>query len=219
MHPANQRASAFCEAYGLRLPILLAPMAGACPPALSIAVAEAGGLGACGALLLTPAEIRKWAAEFRAGSSGGFQINIWIPDPPPVRDPAAEAAVRAFLAGWGPEPPPEAADARLPDFVEQCEALLEAAPAAISSIMGLFPPALVTRAQARGIKWMATATTVAEARRAEAAGADAIIVQGMEAGGHRGAFDAAKAEAQMVGLLALLPAVADAVRVPVIAAG
>jgi nitronate monooxygenase len=73
--------------------------------------------------------------------------------------------------------------------------------------------------KAQGIRWFATATTVADARAAEAAGADAVIAQGMEAGGHRGAFDAARAEATMVGLFALLPAVADAVRVPVIAAG
>ena len=69
------------------------------------------------------------------------------------------------------------------------------------------------------IKWFANVTTVAEARAAEAAGADAVVAQGMEAGGHRGAFEAAKAESAMVGLFALLPAVVDAVKVPVIAAG
>ena len=73
--------------------------------------------------------------------------------------------------------------------------------------------------KARGIRWFATVTTVREALEAEAAGADAIVAQGMEAGGHRGAFDAAKAETGMVGLFSLLPAVADAVKVPVIATG
>src|SRR5439155_5616469 len=77
----------------------------------------------------------------------------------------------------------------------------------------------VERMKARGIKWFATATTVAEAVAAEDAGADVIIAQGMEAGGHRGAFDATKAEAGLVGLFALLPAVADAVKVPVVATG
>ena len=67
--PLN-RAETFCQRFGLRAPILLAPMAGACPPALSIAVANAGGLGACGALLMQPAEIAAWAAEVRAGSNG-----------------------------------------------------------------------------------------------------------------------------------------------------
>ena len=213
------RAEAFCRAYNLRIPILLAPMAGACPAPLSIAVANAGGLGACGALLMTPQAIEKWASEVRAASNGGFQINLWIPDPPPVRDAAAEAAVRAFLEHWGGEVAADAGDATPPDFAAQCEATLRAGPTIISSIMGLYPPAFVARMKERGIRWFANATTVAEAKSAEEAGADAIVAQGMEAGGHRGAFEADKAEANLVGLFSLLPAVVDAVRIPVIAAG
>jgi nitronate monooxygenase len=218
-HPALVRAKAFCEAFHIEIPILMAPMAGACPPSLAIAVANAGGMGGCGALLMQPAAIRTWASDMRAGSNGAFQLNLWIPDPPPSRDRASEDAVRAFLAGWGPEVAPDAADARPPDFAAQCEAMLEAGPAIISSIMGLYPPAYVARMKERGIKWFATATTVAEAREAEAAGADVIVAQGMEAGGHRGAFDASQAVARQVGLFALLPAVADAVQVPVVATG
>lgn len=217
--PALARAEAFCQAYNLRIPILQAPMAGACPASLAIAVANAGGLGGCGALLMEPAAIAGWAAEMRSGSNGAFQFNLWIPDPPPRRDGIAENAVRAFLAAWGPEVAPQAGDAKPPDFAGQCEAMLEAGPAIVSSIMGLYPPEFVAQLKARGIKWFATATTVTEARAAEAAGADAIIAQGMEAGGHRGAFDAAQAETHQVGLFALVPAVADAVRVPVIATG
>lgn len=215
----RQRSASFCEKYGLRLPVLLAPMAGACPPALSIAVASAGGLGACGALLMSPAEIRSWTETVRAGSNGAFQVNLWVPDPPPQRDPAHEARLRAFLGQWGPEVAPEAGDAAPPDFTAQCEAALASAPAIVSSIMGLFPSDFVRRLKDRHIAWFATATTVAEARAAEAAGADAIIAQGAEAGGHRGAFDAAKALREQVGLISLLPAVADAVKVPVVAAG
>ena len=218
-NPALARADAFCKAHDLRIPILLAPMAGACPPSLSIAIANAGGLGACGALLMQPAAIKAWASDVRAGSNGGFQINLWIPDPPPSRDAAAEGAVRAFLGAWGPEVAPEAGDAKPPDFAAQCEALLEAGPAIISSIMGVYPPAFVEKMKARGVRWFANATTVAEAKSAEAAGADAIVAQGMEAGGHRGAFEADKAEVSLVGLFSLLPAVVDAVRIPVIAAG
>ncbi len=216
---ALARAEAFCKAYDLRIPILLAPMAGACPPSLSIAVAKAGGLGACGALLMQPEAIKAWASEVRAGGNGGFQINLWIPDPPPRRDPSREAAVRKFLAQWGPEVAPEAGDAAPPDFAAQCEAMLEAGPTIISSIMGLYPPAFVERMKASGARWFATVTSVAEAMNAAAAGADAIVAQGMEAGGHRGAFDAAQAESRMVGLFSLLPAVVDAVNIPVIAAG
>src|SRR6476620_8676005 len=97
--PLN-RAEAFCQRFGLRLPVLLAPMAGACPASLSAAVANAGGLGACGALLMQPAASAAWAAEIRAASNGPFQLNLWIPDPPPERDAAKETAVRAFLAQW-----------------------------------------------------------------------------------------------------------------------
>jgi nitronate monooxygenase len=219
IRPELARAQAFCETFGLRVPILLAPMASVSPPALSIAVATAGGLGACGALLMQPAAIKAWASDVRAGGNGAFQINLWIPDPPPVRDPAAEARTRAFLAAWGPEVPAGAGDATPPDFAAQCEALLEAGTPIVSSIMGLYPTDFVARMKTRGIKWFATVTTVAEAKAARDAGADAIVAQGMEAGGHRGAFEAAKADTGMVGLFSLLPAVVDAVDLPVIATG
>ena len=220
-HPAVARAEAFCAAWNLRIPVLMAPMAGACPASLAVAVASAGGLGGCGALLMQPDQIRAWVRDVRAETNGGFQLNLWIPDPPPHRDSAREAEVRGFLAGWGPPVPAEAADATPPDFQAQCEAMLEAGPAIVSSIMGLYPPELVTRLKQRGIRWLANVTTVAEARAAVAAGADAVVAQGMEAGGHRGAFEAGRAEAGLVGLLALLPAVVDAVgdRVPVVATG
>ena len=194
-------------------------MAGACPASLAVAVANAGGLGGCGALLMQPDAIRAWSTDVRGGSNGGFQLNLWIPDPTPKRDTVAEDAVRRFLQSWGPEIGREAGDAALPDFAAQCEAMLEAGPQVISSIMGLYPDPFVKRMKANRIKWFATATTVSEAKAAEAAGADVIIAQGMEAGGHRGAFDATKAEARLVGLFSLLPAVVDAVKIPVVAAG
>ena len=85
--------------------------------------------------------------------------------------------------------------------------------------MGLYPPEFVDRMKARGIAWFANVTTVAEARAAEAAGADVVVAQGMESGGHRGSFDAERAEVATVGLFALLPAVVDAVSIPVVATG
>jgi nitronate monooxygenase len=214
-----ERSRRFCERFGIRIPILLAPMAGVPAPALSIAVANAGGAGACGALLMSPAEILEWSRTVRAATGGPFQLNLWIPDPPPARDAAHESAVRSFLAEWGPPVPPAAGESTLPDFSAQCEALLESGAPIVSSVMGVFPPDFVARLKAKRVAWFAVATTTEEARIAEAAGADAIIAQGMEAGGHRGAFDAARAERQLVGAFSLVPAVADVVRVPVIATG
>jgi nitronate monooxygenase len=215
----RSRAEEFCNRFDIRVPILLAPMAGASAPELSVAVANAGGLGACGALLMQPAEILEWAATVRSASNDRFQLNLWIPDPPPHRDPEHESRVRAFLAAWGPPVTPEAGDATPPDFAAQCDALLEASPPVVSSVMGLFPPDYVSRVKARDIAWFAIASTVAEATFAADAGADAIIAQGAEAGGHRAAFDAERAERELVGLFSLLPAVVDAVDVPVIATG
>src|SRR5918912_1114596 len=168
----RDRAEKFCEEYGLRLPIMLAPMAGACPPRLSIAVANAGGMGAMCALMTKPEGIREWVREFREASQGPFQLSTWIPDPPPRRDPQTEMRMRAFLASWGPEVPSEAGDAVPPDFTEQCETFLELEPSVVSSIMGVLPAEFVRRMKEKGIRWFATATTLNEALEAESAGAD-----------------------------------------------
>ncbi len=86
-------------------------------------------------------------------------------------------------------------------------------------LWGLYPPEFVSRLKALGISWFANTSTVAESKAAEVAGADVVVVQGMEAGGHRGCFDASKAERELVGLTSLVPAVVDAVRIPVVATG
>lgn len=145
------QTESFCRRYDLRVPILLAPMAGASAPSLSVAVANAGGLGACGALLMSPEEIDAWAREVRARSDGNFQLNLWIPEPPALRDAEQEARVRAFLADWGPAVPPEAGNAAPPNFEAQCEALLTIRPPAVSSVMGLYPMKFVTELKQRGI--------------------------------------------------------------------
>src|SRR6185503_6326971 len=97
------RAKSFCAHFGLQVPILLAPMAGVKAPALSTAVISAGGMGACGALLMPPDEIVAWAEQVRNATDGPFQLNLWIPDPPPQRDLLHETRVREFLAAWGPD--------------------------------------------------------------------------------------------------------------------
>lgn len=214
-----QRAEDFAAAMNMKYPILLGPMAGACPVGLSVAVAKGGGMGACGALLMQPQAIKQWVAEFRAQTDGPFQLNLWIPDAAPLRHPAREAAMREFLNKWGPEVSAEAADSRPPEFEAQCEALLEAAPPVISSVMGLFAPRYVERMKSRNITWFANVTTVKEALAAQAAGADVIVAKGFEGGGHSGAFNPEDAMRYGVGLLSLLPAVCDAVDIPVVAAG
>src|SRR5207302_5309100 len=136
---ARERAEAFCRRFGLRVPILQAPMAGASPVGLAAAVGNAGGMGALGALMTAPDGIAAWAQQFRTQSNGTFQINLWVPDPPPLRDAEHERLVREFLGQWGPPVTQEAGDAAPLDFDAQCAALAAAGPRVVSSIMGLFP--------------------------------------------------------------------------------
>ena len=173
------RSEAFAARFGLSAPILLAPMAGACPPELSIAVARAGGMGACGALLMNASDIESWVDKVRSATNGGFQLNTWIPDPAPIRDVEQEATVRDFLSEWGPEVPSDAADKVSIDFTSQCDAMIEARPHVMSSVMGLYPKDVVQRMKQADITWFAIVTTVAEARAAEEAGADVIVAQGL----------------------------------------
>lgn len=219
MNTDLRRAQDFAQRLGTRVPVLMAPMAGVPSVALAAAVAQAGAMAALGALLMDRSAIEDWVARYRAASTGPLQINLWVPDPAPQRDPQHEARLREFLGCFGPPVVPQAGDAPLQDFAAQCEALLAARPRAVSSIMGLYPPALVQRLKDADILWLANVTSVAEARAAQAAGADVIVAQGSEAGGHRGAFDAAQARDRAVGLFALLPQVVDAVRLPVVATG
>jgi len=216
----SQRADAFAQRFGLHLPLLLAPMAGVPAVPLSAAVAQVGGMAALGALLFDPPAIADWVARFRAAGGGPLQINLWVPDPPPRRDNAHEAALREFLGRHGPAVPTSAGDAALVDFASQCDAVLAARPAVVSSIMGLYPAPFVRRLKDADIAWMANVTSVAEAQLALAAGADVLVAQGSEAGGHRGAFEASRARDAAVGLFALLPQVVDvAGKVPVVATG
>jgi nitronate monooxygenase len=206
--------------FGLEHPIIQAPLAGGGDtPALVAAVAEAGALGFVGAAYLTPAQITETARAVRERTNRPFGISLFAPQPPPaMEDPGrALARVAPYFAELGlmpPEPPRPVAD----PFDDQLAAALESGAAAFSFTFGLLPAGAIASIKARGMFLLGTATTVEEALALERAGADAVVVQGSEAGGHRGTF-AVDVRAGMVGTIALVPQVADAVRVPVVASG
>ena len=213
-------ATALTERLGLAHPIVQAPLAGGGDtPALVAAVAEAGALGFIGAAYLTPAQIAESAKAVRARTGRRFGISLFAPLPPVVpADPAAALArVASYYAELGldrPVPPALAADT----FDAQLAAALASGAAVFSFTFGVLPPAAIAAIKARGLFLMGTATTVDEAVALERAGVDAVVTQGSEAGGHRGTF-LGDFDAGMVGTVALVPQVVDAVRVPVVASG
>lgn len=205
-----------------KLPLIQAPMAGVQGPKLAIAVCRAGGLGSIPCAMLTPAQMREQVAEIRAATEAPFNVNFFC-HTPPAPDDAAETRWRTALAGYyaehGIDPASiKAGPGRAPFDEAFCAVVEEVRPAIVSFHFGLPDEALVARVKNAGALVLSSATTVAEARWLEEHGADAVIAQGNEAGGHRGMFLTADTDAQP-GLFALLPQVRDAVRVPVIAAG
>jgi nitronate monooxygenase len=209
-------------ALGIELPIIQAPMAGVQASALAIAVSSAGGLGSLPCALLGPDALRSELEAIRAATGRPVNVNFFC-HKPPVPDPAREAAWRAALAPYYEEYNIDpgaipAGPGRVP-FNDEMAAVLEAfKPAVVSFHYGLPARDLVTRVKAWGAKILASATTVEEARWLESHGADAIVAQGIEAGGHRGIFLSADLNTQM-GTFALVPQIVSHVHVPVIAAG
>lgn len=204
------------------IPILQAPMAGAQGADLCIAVCRAGGLGALPAAMLTAAALRNEVAKVRAATAAPFNLNFFV-HRPPVADAAVEDAWMTRLAPYYAEAGLDPAAAprgpgRAPFDETACALVEETRPAVVSFHFGLPAAALLTRVKASGALVLASATTVAEARWLEAHGADVVIAQGREAGGHRGMFLSDDVDAQP-GLFALLPQIVDAVGLPVVAAG
>jgi nitronate monooxygenase len=207
---------------GIDVPIVQAPMAGVQASTLAIAVCNAGGLGSLPCAMLDAAGIRREAGAIQAATHRPFNVNFFC-HAPAEPDPQAEAAWRETLAPYYREFDVDPATikpgpARAPFDAEAAGVLEAVKPAVVSFHFGLPTDALLARARATGARILASATTVDEARWLEAKGVDAIVAQGAEAGGHRGIFLSTDLATQ-VGTLALVPQIARAVRVPVIAAG
>lgn len=207
---------------GTELPIVQAPMAGVQASALALAVSNAGALGSLPCAMLSHDALRVELAALRAGTARPFNVNFFC-HAPAEPDAAREAAWRAALAPYYAEHGIDAAaippgPGRAPFTREAAQALAEIRPAVVSFHFGLPEDALLAMVRAIGAKILASATTVDEARWLEARGVDAIIAQGVEAGGHRGMFLSDDLTTQG-GTLALVPQVVRAVRTPVIAAG
>ena len=210
------------DLFAIEHPIVLAPMAGAMDWELAAAVSEAGGLGSLPCAMLTAAGAREQVAKFRARTSKPINLNFFC-HRPPAPDNAREASWRDRLKPYyvelGLDPnAPVAAAARAPFNDEFCSLVEALKPDVVSFHFGLPTRNLLDRVKAAGCKVLSSATTAAEARWLEERGVDAIIAQGNEAGGHRGIFLSDDISTQ-AGTFALVPQVADAVKVPVIAAG
>jgi nitronate monooxygenase len=204
------------------LPLIQAPMAGAQGYALTIAVCRAGGLGSLPAAMLSAETLREQIAVVRAKTEAPFNVNFFchVESAP---DPAVEARWRARLAGYYAEAGLDfssirAGPGRSPFDEEMCQVVEETRPPVVSFHFGLPNPALLARVKASGALVLSTATTVTEARWLEERGIDGIVIQGREAGGHRGMFLADDIDAQPA-LFSLVPQARDAVRLPIVAAG
>lgn len=223
------RASAGVEArmilsklLGIDLPVIQAPMAGVQGSALAIAVSNAGGLGSLPCAMLDAEAMRKELAAIRSQTSTPFNVNFFChaqPAPDVAREAAWQKALAPYFAEYGIDAGAVTPGAgRVPFSAEAAEVLAQFRPPVVSFHFGLPSDELLARVRAWGAKVLSSATTVDEARWLEARGVDAVIAQGLEAGGHRGIFLSEDLDSQL-GSFALLPQIVAAVRIPVIAAG
>jgi nitronate monooxygenase len=211
---------------GIEHPLVLAPMAGLGTVELAASVCAGGGLGSLGCVGLQPELVMKAVDKLRTLTGKPINTNFFCHSVARA-DRAREANWRDRLAPYynelGLDPSLAAGQSEILPFDDAlCRAVEQVKPEIVSFHFGLPAPALLARVKAAGCRVMATATTIAEARWLEARGADVIIAQGCEAGGHRGMFLAVNLEeeaASQPSTLPLVPQIADAVRVPIIAAG
>jgi nitronate monooxygenase len=210
------------DLFGIDVPLVQAPMAGANGSAMAIAVSEAGGLGSLPAAMLSPEQLAAEITATRAATSRPFNVNFfchWQLDPDPARDEAWRARLAPYYAELGVTIEATSSSPGRGAFDDtMCEVVEATRPPVVSFHFGLPAAPLLDRVKATGAVVMSSATTVAEARLLESRGCDVIIAQGLEAGGHRGLFLDDDLNGQLPTVV-LLPLVVDAVSVPVIAAG
>lgn len=205
----------------MEFPIVQGPMAGgSCTPALVAGVSNAGGLGSVPCSLFGPATMREQFAQVRALTDRPFQLNFFVQATPSPSQAEVDAGVQLLRPvweslGWTELPIPQQ---WCQDFAAQFETLLELKPAAASFTFDILTASQVERLHSAGIAVIGTVTTVDEALAWEAIGADAVVASGVESGGHRGTFFGPQEEATL-SARELWPLVAEAVRIPVIAAG
>ena len=207
---------------GIDLPIIQAPMAGVQLSALAVAVSNAGGLGSLPCAMLAPDAMRKELSALRAGTTRPYNVNFFChvqPAPSAEREAAWRKALAPYFAEYGIDPATiPSGPGRLPFSAEAADVLEEFRAPVVSFHFGLPSKDLLARVRAFGAKVLGSATTVDEARWLEARGVDAVIAQGVEAGGHRGNFLSDDLTAQL-STFTLVPQVVRAVKVPVVAAG
>jgi len=210
------------ELFGIALPIIQAPMAGSQGNALTIAVSNAGGLGSLPAAMLSLEALRTELTAIKAGTDKPFNVNFFShksPAPDEARELGWINTLAPYYKEFGIDPSAIAkGPGRAPFSAEIADVVEAFRPPVVSFHFGLPSADLLARVRGWGSKIISSATTVAEARWLEAQGVDAIIAQGLEAGGHRGIFLSEDITTQ-VGTFALLPQIVKAVKVPVIAAG
>ena len=212
----------FARKLGLKVPIFQAPMAGVTVPELVLAVGRAGALGGFGFAYTEPAAMKEAVQKVRSAADVPIHINLFVetPAPPVSREALGEAAqkLRPMFEALRLPIPETLPPPYCPDLSAQIETALSLKPALLSFHFNPFPAEVFREAKARGVVVGGSATTVDEAERVEALGADFIIAQGTEAGGHRGTFSGNR-EPGMVGTLALTRLLVKRCKVPVIAAG
>jgi nitronate monooxygenase len=217
--------SVAARALGVRYPIIQGPFGGGLSsPTLTAEVSNLGGLGSYGARSLSPHEIREVVAAIRRQTSSPFAVNLWLS----TEDQRAREVTREqFERAQAPllplyreldVDPPAYARTSAPRLADQIETIIELRVPVFSFVFGVPDESILVECRRRSIVTVGAATTVAEATSLEAAGVDVVVASGFEAGGHRPSFLKA-ADSSLTGLFALVPQVADAVRIPVIAAG